>query len=274
MLRQHEMLQIASIPTLSRLPNAEESLQYCRSIKIRRRTHWLIDPSQISKLREWHEDPHAYPILVAHCRGPYNVARDFSVELLDMIRESGVSAIWGLSYNASDEGVSLMGLLLSLVLQGLALNPKVLNDGTISNYHLQQASTEDQCFKLLGGCLSGLSKLYIILDMAVVNAAVKYDERLASGFVQKFVNLLFARPERGVKLVAVAGELEGNFDTEQYDLDKSQIFVVGQSPGGPSKRRRAGRGLTRYSSHVFPFRGGTTGMISRLSRDADTSESN
>jgi hypothetical protein len=266
------MLQITSLPTLSRLPNAEESLQYCRSIKIRRRTHWLIDPAQVSKLREWHEDPDAYPILVAHCRGLHNVARDFSVELLDMIRESGVPTVWGLSNNASDEGISLMGLLLSLAMQALVLNPKVLSDGTISNYHFQQVSTEDQGFTLLGGCLSGLSKSYIIIDMAVANAAVKYDERLASSFIQKFINLLLARPERGVKLVVVAGELEGNLDTEQDGLDESQIFVVGQSPGGASKRRRAGRGLIRYSSHVFPFRGGTTGMINRLSRIADTSE--
>jgi hypothetical protein len=267
------MLQITSLPTLSCLPNAEESLQYCRSIKIRRRTHWLIDPAHISKLQEWHEDPDAYPILVAHCRGLYNVTKDFSVELLDMIRKTGVSAVWGLSNNASDNGISLVGLLLSLAMQVLVLNPKVLNDGIISNYHFQQASTEEQGFKLLGGCLSGLSKLYIVIDKAAVNVTVNNDEGLAGDFLQKFGNLLLARPERGVKLVVVTGELEGSVDTEQNGFE-SQIFVVGQSPGGASKRRRATGRFTRYSSHVSPFRGGTTGMISKLSRIADTSESN
>jgi hypothetical protein len=268
-LRQQQMIQITSMPALSHLPNAEECLSYCRSIKTRRRAHFLIDPSQISKLREWHEDKDAFPILVTHGRGLRTIARDFSVELLDTIRASGVPAIWVLSHTTSDENIvlSLTDILLSLSTQALVLNPQVLNDSVnpISNYHFQNILDEDQSFQLLGRCLRGVSSLYVVLDMTVVNAAVDYNTARVSDFVQKFLNLLLSRPENGIKLVIAAEEFENTFEIEEQELlDESHIVVGGQSPG-PLKRRGITRGVTKYSSHVFPLRSGSTSVVNWLS---------
>ena len=278
MLRQQQMIQITSMPALSHLPNADESLSYCRSIKTRRRAHFLIDPSQISKLRDWHEDKDAFPILITHGRGLRTIARDFSVELLDTIRAGGVPAVWALSHTTStDETIvlSLTDILLSLTTQVLALNPQVLNDGVnpISSYHFQNIANEDQCFQLLKRCLRGISQLYVVLDLAVVNAAVDYDTAHVSAFIQKFLNLLLSRPEKGIKLVIAVEEFENAFDIEEQELlDESHIVVGGQSPG-PLKRRGITRGVTKYSSHVFPLRSGSTSVVNWLAPAVDKPDS-
>jgi hypothetical protein len=276
MLRQQQMIQITSAPTLSHLPNADESLQYCRSIKTRRRVQFLIGPSQIDKLREWHGSPDAFPILIAHGRGLRNLARDFSVELLDMIRESGVPTIWALSHSTSDTSteLSLTDILLSLSMQLLVLNPRVLSEGVnpISSFHFQSALTEEQSFKLLGRCMSGISKLYILLDMAVVNAAVDYNSTHSSRFIQKFLDLLQNRPEKGIKLVLAAEEFGTDLEIEDQDLlDDSHILVGGQT-SGTLKLRGGTRGITKYSSHVSPLRTGIKGTRNWLSTETDLSE--
>ena len=233
-LRQQQIIQITSMPSLAHLPDPEECLKYCWSIKMRRRTHLLLHPSQISKLREWHETPAAFPILIAHGRGLRTLARDFAVELLKMLRASGVPAIWALSHTTSDVdvGASLIDILLSLSKQALVLNPNTLNSGInpVSSSHFQNVLTEDQAFKLLDRCVSGIPKLYIVLDMALVNAAVNYYDTLVNSFVQKFLNLLLAQPNGGIKLVLAAEEFNNNIELEEGDLlDGSRIFVGGQS---------------------------------------------
>jgi hypothetical protein len=273
MLRQQQILQITSMPALSRLPNAEESLKYCRSIKIRRRSRFLLDPAQIEKLREWHKSPDAFPIVIVHGRGLRTITRDFSVELLDTIRESGSPAIWVLSQLTSDETVvlSLTDILLTLSMQALVLNPQVLNEGInpISSYHFQNVLTEDRCFTLLGRCLTGVKQLYIVLDMMIVNVAVDYNSTRTSAFVQRFLDLLMSRPEKGVKLVIAAEECQTFIDIyEQDQLEESQIFVSGQNPG-PLKRRGVSSGVTKYSSHVVPIRPGSRSVANWLSPGTD-----
>jgi len=275
-LGQQQITQIKSMPSLAHLPDPEECLKYCRSIKMRRRTHLLLHPSQISKLREWHETPGAFPILITHGRGLRTIARDFAVDLLEVLRASGVPAIWTLSHTHSDLeiGVSTTDILLSLSMQALLLNPQGLNGSpsAISSNHFQSALTEEQAFKLLDRCISGVSKLYIILDMAVVNAALDYHDTLINAFIQKFLNLLLAKSGGGIKLVVAAEEFNSNFEVEEQDLlDNSRIFVGGQSPG-IIKRTGGRRGYTRYSSHVFALRSGMNGITNWLSGGADTSK--
>jgi hypothetical protein len=275
MLRQQEMAVITSMPALAHLPNAEEALDYCRSVKTRRRTQFLIDPSQISKLREWHEPLNAFPVLVAYCRGLHNTARDFSVEFLDTVRASGVPAIWMLPEIPSEGGerLSLKDILLSLSMQALMLNPKAFAEGInpISSRHFQHTLTEDQCFKLLGRCLSGASKLYILLSMPAVNAAVDYHGSYATALIQQLLNILLSQPGRGIKLVVMAENFGEDFDLEQELLEESQLFVIGQT-AGPLKRKGARRGFTRYSSHCFPLRSGMKGITAWLSTDANSSQ--
>lgn len=275
MLHHQEIIHISSMPILAHLPNVEEYLTYCRSIKTRRKTRFLINPSEISRLREWHETPNAFPILVAHCRGLYNMSRDFSVELLDTIRAGGIPAIWGPILHGFDTNgrLSLKDVLLSLSLQTLALNQKACHNGfdPITSSQFQDALTEDRCFEVLRRCMFGLSKLYIILDMAVVNDATSDEDTSPSEFIQKFLDQLLVRPEFTVRLVIVADEFDECFDIEQDPWNESQILVFGQNPG-PLRRKRANRGFTRYSSHVFPPRSSTKGIIDWLPTDVDTGQ--
>jgi hypothetical protein len=277
MLRQQEMAVISSMPSLSHLPNAEEALDYCRSVKTRRRTQFLIDPAQIAKLREWHETPNAFPVLVAYCRGLHNTARDVGVEFIDTVRASGIPAIWVLSEGPSEGGeeFSLRDVLLSLAMQALMVNPKAFTEGVypISSHHFQHSLTEDQCFSLLGRCLRGVSRMYILLSMPAINAAVGYHGSLATAFIQRLLKILLSQPARAIKLTVMAEDFGEDFDIEHEVLEESQLFVVGQTPG-PLKRKGARRGFTRYSSHCFPLRAGTKGITDWLSTDGNSSQEN
>jgi len=44
--RQRQIMQIVAMPVLRHIPNPDESLDYCRSIKRRRRSHILLDTAQ------------------------------------------------------------------------------------------------------------------------------------------------------------------------------------------------------------------------------------
>jgi hypothetical protein len=267
--RQRQIMQIAAIPVLRHIPNPDESLDYCRSIKRRRRSHILLDTAQITKLQHWHQTADAFPLLIARCIGLRTVTRDFSVELLDTIRGSNVPAIWALSQPNWDEEelLSLESLLLSLSMQALVLNPQVLSASInpISSCHFENISNEDQGFKLLRRCLSGVKRMYIVLDLTLVHAAVEYNCGRTSTFVQNFINLLLGRLEKGIKLVIVAEKSEGFPAVIERDLlEDSQIFVSGQKPG-PRIREGFRRGMTRYSSHVLPVRLDSRGVENWLS---------
>jgi len=254
-IRQRQMMQIMTIPVLRHLPNPDETLDYCRSIKRRRRSHILLDSTQTTKLQHWHQSVDAFPVLIARCIGLRTVTRDFSVELLDIIRGSNVPAIWALSQPNWDEeeALSLESLLLSLSMQALALNLQVLSTGInpIASCHFESISNEDQGFKLLGRCLSGVKRMYIVLDLTLVHAAVQHNCGRASSFVENFIQLLLVRLEREIKLVIIAEKSEGFPAVAYLDLlEDSQIFVSGQRPG-PRTREGFRRGMTRYSSHVL-----------------------
>lgn len=194
------------------------------------------------------------------------------MELLDTIRAGGIPAIWGPTHDAfsTNTRLSLTDVLLSLSLQALALNPRAFNNGVdpIASSHFQNALTEDRCFELLSLCIFGLSKLYIILKLAVVNSSASDEGTDPGDFLQKFVDQVLTRPENGVRLVIVANEFDESFDIEQDPWNDSQILVLGLGPG-PLRRKGARRGFTRYSSHVSPLRSSAKGIINWLPTDVD-----
>jgi len=190
------------------------------------------------------------------------------VQLLDVIRASNAPVIWALSLPSLDQedALSLESLLLSLSMQTLALNSEALTTGInpVASCHFEDISNEDQGFQLLGRCLSGVKRLYIVLDLNLVHSAVQHNRGRASTFIEKFTNLLLAGPEKGIKLVVIAEKSDGFPSVTKHDqLEGSEIFVSGQRPGPRSRGFR--RGMTGYSSHVVSASSNSRGVENWLS---------
>ena len=226
--------------------------------------YFFIGSTQISKLQEWYQNPNTFPILIARCRGPQHIARDFSVEILDTMRPSGIPTIWVLPHNAAglNEALSLKDILVWLSLQALMLNSKALPEGInpVSSHHFQQILNLDQAFTLLGRCLLGLPKLYIILDLDLVQTAVNHRSTYTNSFIRDFLKLLLQQTESCNKLIITTGILNDSFGLEQDVLDEWQISVTGRLHG-PFRGKGGGRKTIRYSSHVLPRMSGSQKML-------------
>jgi hypothetical protein len=74
-------------------------------------------------------------------------------------------------------------------MQILDLHPRILVEGTfpVAFSHFQDIESrdfesEERSFDLLARCLEGVDQLYIVIDMALINAIVNYNTARASSF--------------------------------------------------------------------------------------------
>ncbi|KAL3423911.1 hypothetical protein PVAG01_05658 [Phlyctema vagabunda] len=276
--RYHQLAQIRSLPALAGLErNARESIDVHRSIKHRRRIQLLVEPEGVLKLREWHQDRDAFPLLLANCTGLHTTPRDFCTELVDLLRDSKILVIWIIDHIDQDEDMvsSTNDLLLSLSLQALLLNPKALDQGynSASIHHFAHLANEEQHFELLGRCLSGVPRMYIVMEVAVIRAAVGYQDSKADSFMKRFLDFLTRLPGREVKLVLAAEDFEANFRIYEEDhADQSRIWIKGQAPE-PSRKKFLNRRL-RHSSHVFDLGSSSVASIDLTSKESEVTNWN
>ncbi|WQF76109.1 hypothetical protein CDEST_01123 [Colletotrichum destructivum] len=214
-------------------PAAEDSLAWCRSMRNRRRQKapTQLPVSELSKLKHWVSDPSS-SLLLAEGQGVRTSSLDFAADFLDTVTEQGYPVLWALPSTVGSVGedntggASVQGILRSLISQALSLNPAVLSEGAnpLTAKHFKTAASIQQWFKLLERCVSSLARLFIVLDIRAIQAAVEHEESetqhfTTSDFVERVSQLVAQRSHGGLKIVIVSWRF--NMATS---MDPDEVF--------------------------------------------------
>jgi hypothetical protein len=259
-LQSSQIAQISSLKPITILPGPTASLNFCRSLRNRRRVPALMDAREISKLQTWHNNPTAPSTLIAQSRGLRTSATEFAVDYVDILREKKRPVVWVLPHTNifEDKICSLSDMLLVLVMQILELYPKVLVEGTfpVTIHHFQdieawKAESEERSFVLLKRCLEAVEKLYILVDMALIKAIVNDNSATASGFLTRLQEIVSSKPGGGVKLVLASWKSVAGETGQQFLSNGPQVYVDGPL-GGFARRNinRSGRMLAIGRSNL------------------------
>lgn len=249
-IQSSQMAQIKSLKSIASLPSSVGSLDFCRSLRNRRKTPALMDENEIAKLQWWHNSQEAPSTLSAQARGLRTGSTDFAVDYVDILRANSIPVVWIVPHtNIFDEKVcSLSDILLVLVMQILEVNPRVLAEGnfpvTIPHFQdieSQESEAAERSFDLLARCLAGIDHLYIVVDMTLINAIVNDNSTRANAFLTHLQLILSSRPS--VKLVLASWRSVR--DLSNQDLESIyQINIDGQLAGLSRQRvNRSSRAL-------------------------------
>ncbi|KAK1658315.1 hypothetical protein BDP55DRAFT_683009 [Colletotrichum godetiae] len=184
MFRVSQLEDIRTVALLEDTAVADDSLAWCRSMRNRRRQKapTQLPLPELYKLRAWASDPSS-SLLLAEGQGVKTSSLDFAADFLDIVLEHGYPVIWALSSivtEVDDNSLvpSITGIIRSLISQALVLNDAVVVEGTnpLTPKHFKSAVTILQWFDILQRCVSTLKRLFIVLDMNAIEAALEQTE--------------------------------------------------------------------------------------------------
>ncbi|KAI0012089.1 hypothetical protein F4779DRAFT_126490 [Xylariaceae sp. FL0662B] len=222
---QTENIRQALESTGSDYGNAAETLAFCRSMRNRRRlrTPTQLPGGELLKLKAWIRDERS-SLLMAHGNGVKSSSLDFATDLLDAIVELKAPIIWALP---SSFGFSptLTDILQSLTLQGISLSTNSHNSelNFVTIQDIRTADSISQWLSILERSLTRINKLFIIIDMSMIEKAAnsQHDRRVFGPirFAEELQNILSARRSGWIKIV-LASWTSGA--SEQFTPERSQ----------------------------------------------------
>jgi hypothetical protein len=99
-------------------------------------------------------------------------ARDVAASLISLVKKSHLPVVWALTLRFEKDAKHLakLDILKDLVLQILQINKSLFDDRSqpLRAIEFQCATTESEWFKLLCLALTGLSEIYLIIDIEVL----------------------------------------------------------------------------------------------------------
>ncbi|KAL8704450.1 MAG: hypothetical protein Q9225_008087, partial [Loekoesia sp. 1 TL-2023] len=142
--------QMLTLPLWDSLPTSGESLQFCRSMRKRRRELMGLPLPDIQKLETWSSQGSNAILLI----DTYNhlIAKTFMIDLIDLILESRLPIIWALRFaNFWDRPTSTIGIVRTLVLQSMqASADRLLNSPfPVTVEQLREAAGLDEWIVIL-----------------------------------------------------------------------------------------------------------------------------
>ncbi|KAJ9131624.1 Nacht domain protein [Pleurostoma richardsiae] len=224
--------------TIGDTPASEDTLSYCRSMRNRRRLKVpaQLPLSELQKVKAWLAEPSS-SILLAEGQGVRTSCLDFATDFLDAVLDAGYPVLWALPSAVQDEAAavpSIKGILRSLILQALELDPALVSEGCnpVTKQHIRSAASFEQWFDLLERCLSNFARLFLIIDMGVIEAALSQESDddevpyTVSSFVERLTELVKTRRGGGLKVVVVSWKFEAvaSLETEEI-IDETRIFT-------------------------------------------------
>lgn len=236
---------IRGLPAIQALPDPQLSLTYSRSLRHRRQLRQPVDisPMEISKFKQWLMSDTS-SVLLAEAKGIKTSSKDFLVDFLNQTIEQQAPTIWAIPHSLGDEQrLSITEILCSLVVQSLQLDSSALTAGRnpVTINHFQSDMSIEQCLQMLERCWQAISRLYVVIDLALVEKALENDSFRPINFVHGMQNIV-ERHSGGVLKILIAS---WRFEAVTM-LPPAEVF--GDSTIATDKGSRAAR-LARNPKH-------------------------
>ncbi|KAI0385719.1 hypothetical protein F5Y04DRAFT_276243 [Hypomontagnella monticulosa] len=227
--RENQIYRIRETIFPKGLPATDDSLNYCKSMRDRRRQKKPIQlPTlALSTLKSWVMKP-ASSLLLAQGQGIKTSSLDFAVDFLDIILERGYHVLWALPSTTEEHNSipSMTTVLQSLISQALTLNPGIVTEGSnpVTTEHFKSATSIHRWLVLFERCISSFPRLFLVIDINLMELAVGdmgNDQEFFTlrDFIEQLSDLVNNKFEKGLKIVIISWR----FDTVT-SLDAKEIF--------------------------------------------------
>ncbi|KAH7011099.1 hypothetical protein EDB80DRAFT_711245 [Ilyonectria destructans] len=188
-IRQIQTGQILSNPIFQRFPSSGECFEYCKSLRLRRRSRSSFDLPGLDQLRDWSTQKTS-SFLIMNTRNS-SLAKDFMVDLIGVICESKSPIVWALRFeNHWENGLTKIDILRMLVAHALQVNPTAVDRGShpITVESLRDASGEKDWLNLLQRAVKGMPQVFIALDADILSRATENNRFLATRWLESIVS--------------------------------------------------------------------------------------
>ncbi|KAL9063631.1 MAG: hypothetical protein Q9157_008149, partial [Trypethelium eluteriae] len=164
-LNRVHLNQMLSLPLWSSLPTSGESLQFCRSMRSRRRERTRLPLPDVQKLETW-TSQRDNAVLFIDTYVPV-VAKTFMIDLIDLILDNRIPIIWALRYaDYQDRRTSVLDVVRLLVLQAMQVSADRLLDSPfpVTVEQLREAASLSDWVRILNRLLRSISQAFIVID--------------------------------------------------------------------------------------------------------------
>jgi hypothetical protein len=224
---------------LSLLP-PEESFRSSASLRNRRRRQptascerfWLAP-----KFRRWKDEEGSSLLIIKSTFRSRFAVKDFCVNAIEIIRESGVAVLWALK-TAVPEGrmacdVSSVEILKLLVSQALRVPVAHQTESSMAavSARIGRAGTAKDWLGILGSALTPIREIVIIVDLELLTPALDAAARdlpMPVVFLALFRELTEHKAKTTVKVILVSYG-SSNFSMPAQPGDQDLVLVVGKA---------------------------------------------
>jgi Tfp pilus assembly protein PilO len=237
MIANIQLGQILDMSFAANLPASGECLGFCQSMAKRRRSRTRLLLPNTAQLQRWSDHPRSSFLITESSSG--QAAKDFLVEIVDLIRASDRRILWALRFaDYWERNLSVADILRMLAIQALQINPKALtsNAHPITMSHLREAVDERDWLMILNRAIAGLPFVYIVLDADLLGHATGRDRYLATKLIEAFPRIVNSTVVKVVVSTAGVDEryASSNWDPECWSKLRTDHVDVRQS----TRRRR------------------------------------
>ncbi|KAI1125433.1 hypothetical protein F5Y10DRAFT_9991 [Nemania abortiva] len=175
-LSEIQFSQILSFISVSPIPRPDLVRQSYNARRNRRRQASSgVTGSQlwVSKLYHWGKKPNSSQIVVQGNFKARHTTRDFTANVIDLIKEANIPVVWVLDPRVellAESQFNTTDVLKYLACQVLRLNNRMSTERQVSLNagRFQSAVTESEWLELLVSVMQGLNQIYLIVDMDLV----------------------------------------------------------------------------------------------------------
>lgn len=241
-------------------PVAAESLDWCRSMRNRRRqrSSTQLPSSALYKLKLWVANSTS-SLLLAQGRGVTTSALDFAADFIDIVIDHDYPVIWALpsivvQSSEMTQPVSLSGVLRSLISQILTANPDLTVEGInpLTVRHFQSAMNTRQWFDIFDRCITSATRLFVVIDMSLIEIASQHDEAEAQffgkdEFIEQMIGILSRKVAGSLKIIIASLDSEEVVNENHIWTDRGRRVEMMKRP----RLRGIDRGKQRQTTAML-----------------------
>ena len=202
-LNRVHLNQMLSLPLWSSLPTSGESLQFCRSMRNRRREHANLPLPDVRRLEAWTLH-NANAVLFIDCVP--TVSKAFMVDLIDLMLDSRMPVIWALRYaDFWDQQLNAIDVIRMLVLQAMQVGAEGLLNGSfpVTMEQFREAANLQDWVAILNRLLSRIDQAFIALDTDLLHHAMAHER----SEVSDVLDMLRLKLEGNMKIVTASSSV-------------------------------------------------------------------